>query len=154
MSFLQRQDVSADRSLTPVCCIKINPCEFRPQRQCESGAWDMWQKAIVIRACCVGWGVVSCHWVMRWHYRPPSHMGRSGAGRSGGERRKKAVWTSRLMLTGISAGSEEGVVVWCICCHGVNSHTRPDERVDCRAQGQKATELPYNLLSRFTDSIK
>lgn len=25
--------------------------------------------------------------------------------------------------------------------------------VDWRAQGRKATELPYNLLSRFTDSI-
>lgn len=26
--------------------------------------------------------------------------------------------------------------------------------VDWRAQGQKATELPHNLLSRFTDNIK
>lgn len=25
--------------------------------------------------------------------------------------------------------------------------------VDWRAQGRNATELPYNLLSRFTDSI-
>lgn len=26
--------------------------------------------------------------------------------------------------------------------------------VDWRAQGQKATQLPHNLLSRFTDNIK
>lgn len=26
--------------------------------------------------------------------------------------------------------------------------------VDWRAQGQKATQLPYNLLSRFTDNMK
>lgn len=37
--------------------------KFRSWHHCSS----MWQEVAVIKACCVGWGVVSCHWVMRWH---------------------------------------------------------------------------------------
>lgn len=63
------------------------------------------------------------------------------------------------MLTGISSGSEEGVVVWCICCHAVAAHTRTwwtwiEELKDKKRKKEKATELQYNLLSRFTDNIR
>lgn len=68
-------------------------------------------------------------------------------------RRKKGVRTSSLMLAGISAGTEEGVAVWCICCHAVDSHARSNEHGAESSRARKK-ELPNKLLSRFTDYIK
>jgi len=69
------------------------------------------------------------------------------------EEEKKGIWTSRLMLTGISARSEEGVVWWCVCCHRADSHAWSNEHW-LEGSRAKSTELPNNLLSRFTDNIK
>lgn len=87
-------------------------------------------KVISLSACSVGCSLVSCLWLMRWHYGLFFTHGGKWSLRYERQREKKnAAWTSELMLTGISAGSEEGgVAVWCIGCHHPDSYTRTDER--------------------------
>lgn len=87
---------------------------------------------------------------------PPSRTGKKWSwSLRWGERKKKkeAVWTRRQMLTGISGGGRR---VWLcdVSAVTVSTPTLDLMSVDWRAQGQKATKLPYNLLSRFTDNIK
>lgn len=79
--------------------------------------------------CGLGGGQLSLSDVMLLQ-SPYTHTGRQERGHSGIEKKRggKKRWARRQMVTGISAGREEGVVVWCICCHGVDSHTRLDER--------------------------
>lgn len=78
-------------------------------------------------------------------------MVKSGAGRSGGEgsclnKKANAHWHFSREWWGVWLCDLSAVTV--------STPTLDLMSVDWRTQGQKATELPYNLLSRFSDNIE